>query len=235
MILQTTTKNKEKAMSGFISKIKSLFVSQKQPTPREMAEAQIRVIEQAIMEYNSKDRSLHRDKENAIRDGREADAKLREKQRELDNLPMDDDSFTRDELSSAVAELKREVEKARSKMDLADGNIHDNRLLLEGAEKTLLRLRGALEAGVPPMQLLQMVKDVAAMGNRYDLAVNEVGGEISGLFGSAAEEAGRNRKEALAESEERRRKALHAAQASGGTQSAVANDRSSRSTPASQV
>lgn len=218
-------------MSGFISKIKSLFVPQKEPTPREMAEAQIRVIEQSIIEYNSKDRSLHRDKENAIRDGREADAKLREKQRELDELPLDDDSFTRDELSSAVAELEREVEKARSKMVLADGSIHNNRQLLEGAEKTLIRLRDALEVGVPPTELRTMVQYVAAMGSNYDLAVNDVGGEIGGLFGSAAKEADRNRKAALAEIEERRRKALHAAQASGGTQSAVVNDQSPHSMP----
>lgn len=222
-------------MAGFISWLKAPFGTKHTPTPREMAEAQIRQIEQAIMEYNSKDRALHRDKDNAIREGHEADARRREKRQELDALPAEDDSFKRDELASEVAELENEVDKAKSKMDLADGNILKNRALLEGAEKTLLRLRGALEAGIPPTQLLQMVKEVAEMGDRYDLAVTNVGEELGGLYGAAAEEANRKRKEALAASEERRRKAQPAAQAGVGTQSAAVSEHPSRTMSSSQL
>ncbi len=221
-------------MAGFISWLKALFGIKHKPTPREMAEAQIRQIEQAIMEYNSKDRALHRDKENATRDGREADTKLKETQRKLDDLPAGDDSFTRQELASSVAELQMEVEKAKSKMTLAEGNILQNRQLLEGAEKTLIRLRGALEAGIPPTQLLQIVKEVADMGDRYDMAVTHVGDQIGSLFGAAAENADRLRKEALAASDERRRMAQIASQAGTGTQSAANSEHPPRPLSSSQ-
>ena len=206
-------------MSKLIALLKAIFGIKHKLTPREMAEEQIRAIEKAIMEYNSKDRVLRRDKDDAIRAGREADTKLKEVQKEIDSLQSDDD-FRRDELASCEAELTMEVEKARTKMDIADGNIFQNKKLLDGAEKTLLRLRGALETGIPPEELLKMVKDVADMGNRYDLAVNTVEDEISTLSGQGAEDARRMREEMKEKSAVRRGRAVGAAQASDGSQSA---------------
>ncbi len=220
-------------MSGFVSFIKSLF-GRKKPSPREMAEAQIRRIEAAVMEYNSKDRSLHRDKELAIAEGKEADAKFKKKQSELDALQEGEDSFSRAELESKVAELEGEVEKAKSKMELADGNILKNRKLLEGAEKTLIRLKGALEAGMQPTELLQVVKEVAEMGGRYDMAVDDAYAEIDSLAGSGVEEARRNRREAAEKSEERRRRLQSATESGARTQAAPEAEQSPRTVSASQ-
>lgn len=218
-------------MSGFIAFLKSLFVS-KQLSPREMAEEQIRRIEQAVMEYNSKDRSLHREKEIAVRAGREAEAAYKAKLRELDGCPDEDGSLARAELESAVAELEMEVDKAKSKMNLADGSILQNRKLLDGAEKTLIRLRGALEAGIPVAELRQMVTEVVEMGNRYDLAVEDVGSEIGDLYGSATEEAMRNRRAAAEKSAERKRESKIASDA--GKRPMPANARSSNPMSSSQ-
>ncbi len=156
-------------MLKFLLKLKELFFGPKAKSELEVAQEMRGQLEQAIQQYNSKDRDLSRAKDQAVKDGMAAEAALKNVRAKIDSFPEDDESLQKREAQSDEMKAKRKVDSAKGQLDSIDAAILQNQKLTEGAQQALIRLISAINNfASSPERLRDLVGKIATVGEHYD-------------------------------------------------------------------
>lgn len=186
-------------MAGIFSKIfgkKEDAPEQAPKSPASEAERKLEEIRNTVMDLESKDRAINSDR-NRLR------AEIRQKEQDHQNL-MDEyeslpDGLEKEMIMGDLEKFETDLDELRKRVETLNKASRDNSTLIQTMKRARERLQAAISAGKSPMELANLLEEIAQEAADADIGLDFVKNAGDKLGGTSSDYAtNENREKVLA-------------------------------------